>query len=144
MTKQTASEIVVALLRECEVDGETMQDIIQKVGMDGQILTQLVMNAEVEDLENAIENRKNECPIYQRVFKTAPKTAPKIDANALAEKIVYDVIDNLDTNEVEDYELSMSGREVELTHITFANHLIGPKIKEAIEEYIEELQEQEA
>lgn len=141
MTKKTASEIVVALLRECEVDGETMQDIIQKVGMEGQMLTQLVMNAEVEDIKNAIENREKDCPIYQQVFNAVFERTPKIDADALAEKIVDDIIDNLGTDEVEDYDLSMTGREVELTSITFDNSLIGRKIKEAIEEYIEDMEE---
>ena len=144
MTKQTASEIVIALLHGCEVDGETMQDIIERVGMVRQMLTQLVMHADVEDLENAIENRENDCPVYQRVFKSAPKTAPKIDADALADKIADETLYDIDSDEIEDYDLSMTGKEIELTSVSLDNSVMKRKIKAAIEEFIDNLQEEEA
>ena len=36
-------ETIISLLNEIEVDGETMQHIIEKVGMEDQMLKQLIL-----------------------------------------------------------------------------------------------------
>ncbi len=38
-------DLIIALLEKIEVDGETMEHIITKVGMDGQMFSQLIKNA---------------------------------------------------------------------------------------------------
>ena len=47
---QKAVEDVIAKLRKMEVDGETMQYILKKVGMEDQMLKQLIGTAEEENL----------------------------------------------------------------------------------------------
>ena len=39
-------DLIIGLLEKIEVDGETMEHIITKVGMDGQMFSQLIKNAE--------------------------------------------------------------------------------------------------
>lgn len=141
MNKQMVSDIVVALLTGSDVDGETMQYIIERVGMKEQMLKQLVVNADDADLKIAIENRQQECPIYQQVFNAVLERTPQIDADKLAEKIMDDVIDNIDVSDLEDYHLTMSGREVEVDSISLDSKKINRHIVEAIKEYIEELKE---
>ena len=41
---------IITMLRDIDVDGETMQYILQKVGMEDQMLKQLVGTANEEDL----------------------------------------------------------------------------------------------
>ena len=140
MNTQMVSDIVVALLTGTEVDGETMQDIIKKVGMQEQMLRQLVVNAEHYDLKVAIENRNENCPIFQQVYNSA-NANPEIDVVALAEKIVEDVIDNIDADDLVDYDLTMSGREVVLRSVSFDNRMMKRQITDAIKEYIHDLKE---
>ena len=50
-------EEVISMLRHMEIDGETMQHIIESVGMDHQMTRQLMMTADrgyVEDLWDEI------------------------------------------------------------------------------------------
>jgi hypothetical protein len=49
---------VINILREIEVDGETMQYIIEKVGMSDQMLRQLVMSQPIGEVEYMFEERK--------------------------------------------------------------------------------------
>jgi hypothetical protein len=49
---------VINILREIEVDGETMQYIIEKVGMDDQMLRQLVMSQPIEEVRYMFEERE--------------------------------------------------------------------------------------
>jgi hypothetical protein len=49
---------VVNILREIDVDGETMQYIIKKVGMEEQMLKQLVGTAQEEALDYYLELRE--------------------------------------------------------------------------------------
>ena len=49
---------VINILREIEVDGETMQYIIEKVGMSDQMLRQLVMSEPIEEVDYMYEERK--------------------------------------------------------------------------------------
>jgi hypothetical protein len=49
---------VINILREIEVDGETMQYILDKVGMSDQMLRQLVMSQPIGEVEYMFEERK--------------------------------------------------------------------------------------
>jgi hypothetical protein len=49
---------VVNILREIDVDGETMQFILDKVGMEDQMLRQLVMSQPIEEVRYMIEERE--------------------------------------------------------------------------------------
>ena len=49
---------VINILREIEVDGETMQYIIQKVGLEDQMLRQLLMISDSTYLNDLMEERK--------------------------------------------------------------------------------------
>ena len=50
---------IIAKLNEINVDGETMQYILQEVGMDGQMLTQLIHSCEhFEQLEELVQEAK--------------------------------------------------------------------------------------
>ena len=52
----TAEEII-SKLKEMDVDGETMQYIIESVGMKDQMLRQLVMTADTDDVEELLEEK---------------------------------------------------------------------------------------
>ena len=49
---------VINILREVEVDGETMQYILEKVGMHDQMLRQLVMSQPIEEVRYMFEERE--------------------------------------------------------------------------------------
>lgn len=49
---------IVKTLRENEVDGETMQFILKEVGMEWQMLRQLILEAPMEQVEYLIEEKK--------------------------------------------------------------------------------------
>ena len=49
---------VINILREIEVDGETMQYIIQKVGLEDQMFRQLLMISDSTYLNDLMEERK--------------------------------------------------------------------------------------
>jgi len=51
-------EEVVAMLKHMEIDGETMQYILGKVGLEYQMLNQLVMSQDFDDVEYIWEERK--------------------------------------------------------------------------------------
>ena len=51
-------EEVVAMLKHIEVDGETMQCILERVGMEDQMLRQLVMSQPIGEVEYVFEERK--------------------------------------------------------------------------------------
>lgn len=57
--KEVRTQMVIDLLREMEVDGETMEYIISQTGMAYQMLRQLVMSASASDLNNLIEEKNN-------------------------------------------------------------------------------------
>ena len=46
---------IIQILKE--VDGETVQYILQKIGMDSQMLRQLIMTMPLEDIQNEILDR---------------------------------------------------------------------------------------
>ena len=49
---------IIKKLRTIEVDGETMQYILEKVGMEDQMLRQLVMSQPIEEVDYMYEERK--------------------------------------------------------------------------------------
>ena len=49
---------VINILREIEVDGETMQYILQRVGMEEQMLRQLVMSQSIGEVDYMYQERK--------------------------------------------------------------------------------------
>jgi hypothetical protein len=54
MTIEQQNNIIQTLK---EVDGETVQYILQKIGMDSQMLRQLIMTMPLEDIQNEISDR---------------------------------------------------------------------------------------
>jgi hypothetical protein len=54
MTIEQQNNIIQTLK---EVDGETVQYILQKIGMDSQMLRQLIMTMPLEDIQNEISER---------------------------------------------------------------------------------------
>ena len=50
-------EEVISMLRHMEIDGETMQHIIQSVGLEDQMTRQLVMISDIEYLNDLIEEK---------------------------------------------------------------------------------------
>lgn len=141
MNKETVSNMVVSLLKENEIDGETMENIIVNVGMENQMLKQLVMKASALDLENSIENRQSEVRIRQMVSNSKQQKKLKIDVDVLTQKILDDVVEYVDNGYIEDYELSMNFREVEIENFTLDTERLGREIKLAIEEYLVDIEE---
>jgi hypothetical protein len=52
-------QTVINQLNDIEVDGETMQHILQKVGMEWQMLRQLMLTMPIEQVEYLIEERED-------------------------------------------------------------------------------------
>lgn len=50
---------IIQELNKIEVDGETMQYILQKTGMEWQMLRQLMLTMPLEQVEYLIEERKD-------------------------------------------------------------------------------------
>ena len=50
-------EEVISMLRHMEIDGETMQHIIQSVGLEDQMTRQLVMISDIKYLNDLIEEK---------------------------------------------------------------------------------------
>jgi hypothetical protein len=46
------------MLKDIDVDGETMQYILNKVGMEEQMLRQLIMSQPIEDVMYLVEERE--------------------------------------------------------------------------------------
>jgi hypothetical protein len=51
-------ETIIDLLNHINVDGETMQYILENVGMEDQMLKQLMLKQSMERLEDLLEMRK--------------------------------------------------------------------------------------
>jgi hypothetical protein len=50
---------IIITLRLLEVDGETMQYILEQTGMEWQMLRQLIMTLPIEQTEYLLEERKD-------------------------------------------------------------------------------------
>ena len=51
-------ERIISDLSHIEVDGETMQYILERVGMEDQMLRQLIMSQPIEEVEYMFKERK--------------------------------------------------------------------------------------
>jgi len=56
--QELRTQAVIQQLKQMEVDGETMQYILEQVGMDEQMLRQLVMTMPMNQVEDLMEERK--------------------------------------------------------------------------------------
>jgi hypothetical protein len=56
--QEIKSQAVIQQLKHMEVDGETMQHILKQVGMDEQMLRQLMMSMPMNQVEDLMEERK--------------------------------------------------------------------------------------
>jgi hypothetical protein len=52
-------KLVIDVLKDIEVDGETMQCILKEIKMDWQMLRQLMLTMPIEQVEYLIEERKD-------------------------------------------------------------------------------------
>ena len=52
-------KLVIDVLKDIEVDGETMQCILKEIKMDWQMLRQLMLTIPIEQVEYLIEERKD-------------------------------------------------------------------------------------
>jgi hypothetical protein len=52
-------QTIINQLNDIEVDGETMQHILQKVGMEWQMLRQLMLTMPIEQVEYLMEERED-------------------------------------------------------------------------------------
>jgi hypothetical protein len=50
-------EEIISMLRHMEIDGETMQHIIESVGLEDQMTRQLVMISDINYLNDLIEEK---------------------------------------------------------------------------------------
>jgi hypothetical protein len=50
---------IIEELKKIDLDGEAMQYILSKTGMEGQMLSQLIMTSPIEQIEYLIEERKS-------------------------------------------------------------------------------------
>jgi len=56
---ESTVESVIATLKHINVDGETMEYILKQVGMDWQMLRQLVLTSSLEQVEYLVEEKKD-------------------------------------------------------------------------------------
>ena len=53
----TRADHIIQELKQMDVDGETMQYIIQQVGMEHQMLKQLLMTAKWQDIDAILDDK---------------------------------------------------------------------------------------
>ena len=71
MKKENRVQGIIHQLKAMDVDGETMQHIITEVGMDYQMLKQLVMTSSKHDMDNVLSERDE--MLRHGVYKFARK-----------------------------------------------------------------------
>lgn len=59
MINDTRVHTAIVLLKTLEIDGETMQHILQEVGMEDQILRQLIMSVDDDTLVQLLQERQS-------------------------------------------------------------------------------------
>ena len=57
LLKVAMADLIFTALNSIEVDGETMQYIIEKTGMQDQMLRQLIMSAPIDQVQELIEEK---------------------------------------------------------------------------------------
>ena len=58
-TNEIKTQSVIQQLKAMDVDGETMQYILKQVGMEWQILRQLMLTMPIEQVEYLMEERED-------------------------------------------------------------------------------------
>ena len=56
-TVELTVELIIATLKNINVDGETMEYILEQVGMNDQMLRQLIMNNPESDTKDILEEK---------------------------------------------------------------------------------------
>ena len=57
--KEFYTQTIIQQLKQIDVDGETMQHILKQVGMEWQMLRQLMLTMPLEQVEYLMEERKD-------------------------------------------------------------------------------------
>jgi hypothetical protein len=115
MTNQNANiELVIAVLNGINIDGESMQYIIEKVGMEDQMRSQL--GAKVED--DSVSLRLSVMQ-YQ----------------SLVEEIVSEIEDNID-DVISDTEFSLNGNCIEVDSFDVSRSSLTNIIEGALDVYV--------
>lgn len=57
--KETNTEAIIQQLKEMDIDGETMQYILEQVGMEWQMLRQLMLTAPTEQINYLLEEKED-------------------------------------------------------------------------------------
>lgn len=57
VVQEAVADLIITTLKSIEVDGETMQYIIEKTGMQDQMLRQLIMSASIDEVQELIEEK---------------------------------------------------------------------------------------
>ena len=57
VVQEAIADLIITALNSIEVDGETMQYIIEKTGMQDQMLRQLIMSASIDEVQELIEEK---------------------------------------------------------------------------------------
>lgn len=115
MVNQNANiELVIAVLNGIEVDGESMQYIIEKVGMEDQMRSQLGAKSSEEGVS----------------FKL---TAMQYES--LVEEVVSQIEDNID-DVISDTEFSLNGNCIEVDSYDVSRNRLTSIIEQAIDVYV--------
>ena len=124
MTNQSIANVVATLLNEINVDGETMENIINQSGMRDQMVKQLITDKEEpEELIVVISFTKEELIEYTRAIQERFKTAA-------VESINNAGIDFEDMVELElDYNKTIE--------VNFDDHSLYKEIESAIDDAFE-------
>lgn len=59
MNKEAKLSTIIELCRDIEIDGETTEYVLRAIGMEDQILRQLVLNADWDKLNYLIEEKRD-------------------------------------------------------------------------------------
>ena len=122
MTNQNIANVVVAVLKEVEMDGEMMEWIINQVGMRDQMVKQLVTNKQELDSPIVASFTKNALIEYTRTIQERALEAAK-------EAVKGSGVD------IESYvELDLYGRELQ---IEIDEDSIYSEINSSIEDHFE-------
>jgi len=59
MNKEAKLSTIIELCRDIEIDGETTEYVLRAIGMEDQMLRQLVLNADWDKLNYLIEEKRD-------------------------------------------------------------------------------------
>jgi hypothetical protein len=59
MNKEAKLSTIIELCRDIEIDGETTEYVLRAIGMEDQMLRQLVLNADWDKLNYLIEEKRS-------------------------------------------------------------------------------------